>query len=383
MDMNKKKEIIGDMIDLQHAFFNPKYAPKNETVFQFVFSENEGIFKYYLLIKNKECNVHEGEFQKPVCVIRTDIYSWIKIGNKDISGRDAMAQKKLIIEGNLFSFLFGYTKIFSCPDKYNLPKNLYIGKNDNQNIKRVLVLSGSPRGKKGATELFTEKFVDGLKEAGAEVNQIYLNNLHINPCIGCFTCWENNNNICVFDDKDDMKIFWDNYYKTDLIVWAYPSYFHNIPAKMKSVIDRTFILNDPHMLYYKGLCTHPKKVKHTPYIVSLGVAAFDDKKNFIPCSLTFKSISDRGGMKLIGELYRVGAMEFLIEERKCGKTDEILEAFKQSGYEIIKNKTISKKTKKKAEQYLDKGKMFITAGNYYMDKMIKNRKCTYTRELLR
>jgi len=88
-------------------------------VFQFIFSESEGIFKYYLLIKNKECKVNEGEFLKPACVIKTDINSWIKIGNKDISGRDAMSQKKLIIEGNMFSFLFRYTKIFSCPDKYS------------------------------------------------------------------------------------------------------------------------------------------------------------------------------------------------------------------------------------------------------------------------
>jgi len=82
---------------------------------------------------------------------------------------------------------------------------------------------------------------------------------------------------------------------------------------------------------------------------------------------------------LLNDLQKWGKM-FNLTEEACKKIDEIFNAFKKAGYEIVKYKKICRKTKKTAEQKLDKGKMFISAGNYYMDKMIRNNKCTYIRD---
>lgn len=51
-------------------------------------------------------------------------------------------------------------------------------------MKKVLIISGSPR-KGGNSDTLCDRFLDGAKEAGNEVEKIFLNDRHINYCTGC------------------------------------------------------------------------------------------------------------------------------------------------------------------------------------------------------
>ncbi|MGY5876884.1 MAG: NAD(P)H-dependent oxidoreductase, partial [Candidatus Thorarchaeota archaeon] len=62
---------------------------------------------------------------------------------------------------------------------------------------RVLVVNGSPRTERSSTDVILGPFVEGMKEAGTEVEQIYTKKMDIKPCLGCFNCWTQTPGVCV------------------------------------------------------------------------------------------------------------------------------------------------------------------------------------------
>ncbi len=53
---------------------------------------------------------------------------------------------------------------------------------------KVLAINGSPRIKNSNTSVILNPFLDGMKEAGADVDLVHAKKLDINPCLGCWTC---------------------------------------------------------------------------------------------------------------------------------------------------------------------------------------------------
>lgn len=100
--------------------------------------------------------------------------------------------------------------------------------------KKVLVLSGSFR-KHGNSDLLCDEFIRGAKEAGHQVEKIYVNDQKINYCRGCGVC--NTTHRCV--QKDDMAAVLDKMVNADVIVMATPVYFYTMNGQMKTLIDRT------------------------------------------------------------------------------------------------------------------------------------------------
>lgn len=104
--------------------------------------------------------------------------------------------------------------------------------------KQVLVLVGSPR-KKGNTDWLADEFIRGAQEAGHGVEKIYLKDQKINGCLGCGAC-QRNGGSCV--QKDDMGDIYEKWLAADVVVLASPVYFYTWSAQMKTVLDRTFAM---------------------------------------------------------------------------------------------------------------------------------------------
>ena len=102
--------------------------------------------------------------------------------------------------------------------------------------KKVLVLSASPR-KGGNSDLLCDQFILGAKEAGNQVEKIFLRDKRINHCVACGAC-QGNDGRCV--QKDDMAEVLDKMIHTNVIVMATPVYFYNMNGQMKTLIDRTY-----------------------------------------------------------------------------------------------------------------------------------------------
>ncbi len=68
---------------------------------------------------------------------------------------------------------------------------------------KILSINSSPRGVgQSKTELMLNHLVEGMQEAGAEVQVVNLREKKIKNCIGCFTCWTKTPGQCIH--KDDM-----------------------------------------------------------------------------------------------------------------------------------------------------------------------------------
>lgn len=100
--------------------------------------------------------------------------------------------------------------------------------------KKVLILSSSPR-KNGNSQVLCKQFEAGAKQAGHDVETVWLPEKNIQYCTGCGVC--NNTHACVI--KDDMESILNSMIGADVIVMATPVYFYSMCAQMKTLIDRT------------------------------------------------------------------------------------------------------------------------------------------------
>lgn len=97
-----------------------------------------------------------------------------------------------------------------------------------------LALIGSPR-KGGNTDILTDTFLKGIKEAGYSTEKIYLYPYKIFPCIDCRKCKKGDFE-CVMDD--DMQEIYPKMDDSNVIVFGTPNYWYGPTAKMKLFIDR-------------------------------------------------------------------------------------------------------------------------------------------------
>jgi multimeric flavodoxin WrbA len=77
--------------------------------------------------------------------------------------------------------------------------------------------------------------MSGSKEAGHEVEKIFLRNRKINYCTGCGLCFSKG----TCSQKDDMAEVLEKMVSADVVVMATPVYFYAMDGQMKTLIDRT------------------------------------------------------------------------------------------------------------------------------------------------
>jgi multimeric flavodoxin WrbA len=103
--------------------------------------------------------------------------------------------------------------------------------------KKVLILLGSPR-KSGNSAVLAGNLERGAADAGARVDTLYLQGMHIDPCTGCDECQGEEARSCVIEDS--MQDIYGMLREADAIVFASPVYWFSVSAQLKAVIDRIY-----------------------------------------------------------------------------------------------------------------------------------------------
>ena len=105
----------------------------------------------------------------------------------------------------------------------------------------ILGISGTPR-KGGNSEILLDASLEPFTQANWDITKILLSEKRIGPCTGCDTCVESK--ICHIND--DMDEIYKAYEWCDAIIISAPTYWRNVPAQLKAVIDRTYgMKNNP------------------------------------------------------------------------------------------------------------------------------------------
>jgi len=101
---------------------------------------------------------------------------------------------------------------------------------------RVLTFNSSPKMDNGNTATILIPFVEGMKDACAEVEYLYTYKLNINPCTGEANCWFVHPGECYQDD--DMNMLYPKLREADIWVFSTPLYWDGCSGPMKILIDR-------------------------------------------------------------------------------------------------------------------------------------------------
>ena len=100
----------------------------------------------------------------------------------------------------------------------------------------VVAFNGSPRRDEN-TSLLLKVVAEELAKEGIETEQIDIAAARPHGCIACRQCSENRNERCAIQD-DPVNEWIQRIKQADGVIFASPTYFANVTAEMKALIDR-------------------------------------------------------------------------------------------------------------------------------------------------
>jgi multimeric flavodoxin WrbA len=223
---------------------------------------------------------------------------------------------------------------------------------------KVLALNSSARvGDVSKTEILLDHLVQGMREAGAEVEVINLHKKKIRYCSGCFTCWTKTPGLCLHKDDMTNEIF-PKYLECDLSVLATPLYHFTVNALMKTFIERTLPIAQPFFVKRNGVTSHPLR-RQFPLTVVLSVAGFPEESGFDQLTSYVRFLfRDR----LAAEIYRPSA-EMIRPNTKDKAINDVLEATVQGGRELVESQKISLETMAGIKKPFTSFEKFAPLGN--------------------
>ena len=101
----------------------------------------------------------------------------------------------------------------------------------------VVAINGSPR-KGGNTETLLKTVLEPLAAAGWQTEMVQVGAKNIRGCIACGKCREKQNLRCVVDN-DIFNELMEKMVKADAIILGSPTYFADVSAEMKALLDRS------------------------------------------------------------------------------------------------------------------------------------------------
>ncbi len=208
---------------------------------------------------------------------------------------------------------------------------------------KVISINGSPRMEKGYTALILTPFIQGMMDAGSEVELFYARRLKVKPCTcGEMYCWYKKAGECCI--KDDMQLLYPQLREADILILATPVYIP-LPGEMQNFINRLCPLIEPFLETREGRtrARFHKQVKIRK-IVLVSTGGWWEKANFETVVRITEELAKDASVEFAGAVLRPHA--FLMKEKgKLTKDGEaVLNTVKRAGYELIKKGRMNKET---------------------------------------
>lgn len=105
----------------------------------------------------------------------------------------------------------------------------------------ALAINGSPR-KGGNTEILLGKALAPLAEAGWDTELVRIGGGKVKGCIACYKCFENKDMECAVKN-DECNAVLEKIWRADAIILGTPTYFTDVSAEMKGLLDRAGLVS--------------------------------------------------------------------------------------------------------------------------------------------
>lgn len=208
---------------------------------------------------------------------------------------------------------------------------------------KVLAFNGSPKMDKGNTALILVPLLEGMRDAGAEVELFYTKKLRINPCQGEFYCSVKSPGECF--QKDDMQMLQPKLREADIWVFATPVYVSGVTGPMKNLIDRILIpMGEPSLGLLDGHCHHHlhEEIKHGK-VVLVSNCAYWEMDNFDLLVDQMVALSNHAEREFAGALLRPHGPALRSMMERGTSVRDIFEAAKEAGRQLVEDGMMSPK----------------------------------------
>ena len=208
---------------------------------------------------------------------------------------------------------------------------------------KVVAINGSPKMDKGNTHVILEPFIEGMKEAGAEVEIFYTKKLDIKPCQGEFICWNKTPGKCW--QKDDMQWLVPKMGQADILVLATPLYLDGLSGPMKMLIDRVLPLIQGPLELHDGHQRHPLREEYRQgKLVLVSNCGLWEMDNFDSMVVHVKAICKNISREYAGALLRPHGGALSVMKDMGAPVEDIFEAARDAGRQIVRDGAIKQET---------------------------------------
>lgn len=128
---------------------------------------------------------------------------------------------------------------------------------------KVVILDGDMSSKNEAFK----RYIEALSLEGSlkcEIEHIRLNELDLNYCTGCWSCWWKTPGKCAI--RDDGEIVFKSVINADFVLFASPLSAGFTSSLLKMITDRLIVLLHPYIQMIHKESHHRKRYEHYPKI---------------------------------------------------------------------------------------------------------------------
>lgn len=234
---------------------------------------------------------------------------------------------------------------------------------------KAFALNSSPHRKSGGTGRILVPFLDGMRTAGAEVEQVEVHGLDIRPCLGCLNCWVRTPGRCV--QQDDMARLLPKIAVADALVLATPLYVDGMNAAMKAVLDRSIPLLDPYFVVAEDHCRHDRVDWFRPgSLVLVSVCGFTEMDNFDPLVAHVQAVSRNLRREYAGAVLRPYANSLPELQRAGADVEDVYAGARAAGEELVRDGAIRTESLARISRELLGREQYVQAVNHHFRQAI-------------
>ncbi len=207
-------------------------------------------------------------------------------------------------------------------------------------MNKAIAINGSPHKHKGNTAMILTPLVQGMNNAGCEVDLFYAKDLKVKSC-NCpdMYCWYNKPGSCCL--KDDMDLLYPRLWEAEILILATPVYIP-LPGEMQNIINRLSPLIKP-MLEVRDSRTRARfhqdvKIRK---ILLVSTGGWWEEGNFGTLTRIAEELAEDASVEFSGAVIRPHA--FLMK-KEDGFTEDgkmVIAAARRAGEELVRDGVIS------------------------------------------
>lgn len=203
---------------------------------------------------------------------------------------------------------------------------------------KAILVNSSPHLNEGLTATIARPFMEGMTDAGAEVEVVYTKKLALGHCTGCFSCWGRTPGECIIED--DVNVVLKKLADAERWVFASPIYSDGINAAIKVILERLIVTVSPVIEMKDGHTRHKLldgvKESAVALIASCGMWEIDQ---FDPAIAQVEAFCGNFSRQFAGSLLRPHS-QALRTMRDAGAMNDIFAAARNAGRTFVTNATI-------------------------------------------